>query len=136
MPIAGAGAFFQPTVVGDVVPGMRMAVEETFGPAAALMRARDAAHAVELANDSRFGLGGNLWTRDVAQAEELAARLESGNCFINGMTASDPRLPFGGVKKSGVGRELAEFGIREFVNVQTVWIGPDTGASASATPSE
>jgi succinate-semialdehyde dehydrogenase / glutarate-semialdehyde dehydrogenase len=135
-PLPGAGAFVEPTVVGDVVPGMRMAVEETFGPAAAMMRARDAAHAVELANDSRFGLGGNLWTRDVAKAEELAARLESGNCFINGMTASDPRLPFGGVKKSGVGRELSEFGIHEFVNVQTVWIGPDTGASAVATPSE
>ena len=135
-PISGAGAFFAPTVVGDVKPGTRMAVEETFGPAAALMRARDAAHAVELANDSRFGLGGNLWTRDVANAEELAARLESGNVFINGMTASDPRLPFGGVKKSGVGRELSEFGIREFVNVQTVWIGPDTGASAGAAPSE
>ena len=135
-PLDGAGAFFAPTVVGDVKPGMRMAVEETFGPAAALMRARDAAHAVELANDSRFGLGGNLWTRDVAAAEALAARLESGNCFINGMTASDPRLPFGGVKKSGVGRELSEFGIREFVNVQTVWIGPDTGASAASSPAE
>jgi len=135
-PLPGAGAFVEPTVVGDVVPEMRMAVEETFGPAAAMMRARDAAHAVELANDSRFGLGGNLWTRDVAKAEELAARLESGNCFINGMTASDPRLPFGGVKKSGVGRELSEFGIHEFVNVQTVWIGPDTGATAAATPSE
>jgi acyl-CoA reductase-like NAD-dependent aldehyde dehydrogenase len=135
-PIEGRGAFFAPTVVGDVAPGMRMAVEETFGPAAAIMRARDAEHAVELANDSRFGLGGNLWTRDIAQAETLAAQLESGNCFINGMTASDPRLPFGGVKKSGIGRELSEFGIREFVNVQTVWIGPDTGASAAATPSE
>jgi succinate-semialdehyde dehydrogenase/glutarate-semialdehyde dehydrogenase len=132
----GAGAYIEPAVVGDVTPGMRMAVEETFGPAAAIMRARDAEHAVELANDSRFGLGGNLWTRDIARAEALAARLESGNCFINGMTASDPRLPFGGVKKSGIGRELSEFGIREFVNVQTVWIGPDTGASAAAAPSE
>ena len=122
------GAFYAPTVVGDVKPAMRMASEETFGPAAAMMRARDAAHAVELANDSRFGLGGNLWTRDVARAEELAVQLESGNCFINGMTASDPRLPFGGVKKSGIGRELSAFGIREFVNVQTVWIGPDVTA--------
>ncbi|HTD34358.1 MAG TPA: NAD-dependent succinate-semialdehyde dehydrogenase [Candidatus Elarobacter sp.] len=135
-PLAGPGAFYAPTVVGGVRPGMRMAVEETFGPAAALMRARDAAHAVELANDSRFGLGGNLWTRDLAKAEALAAELESGNCFINGMTASDPRLPFGGVKKSGLGRELSEFGIREFVNVQTVWIGPDTGASAGGRPAE
>ncbi|MBV8370024.1 MAG: NAD-dependent succinate-semialdehyde dehydrogenase [Candidatus Eremiobacteraeota bacterium] len=135
-PLERPGAYYAPTVVGDVRPGMRMASEETFGPTAAMMRARDAAHAVELANDSRFGLGGNLWTRDTARAEQLAAELRSGNCFINGMTASDPRLPFGGVKKSGLGRELSEFGIREFVNVQTVWIGPDTGASAAGRASE
>jgi acyl-CoA reductase-like NAD-dependent aldehyde dehydrogenase len=124
------GAYYAPTVVADVVPGMRMASEETFGPAAAMMRARDAEHAVELANDTRFGLGGNLWTQDISRAERFAADLQSGNVFINGMTASDPRLPFGGVKQSGYGRELAEFGIREFVNIQTVWIGPDTGKSA------
>ena len=135
-PLDRPGAFFAPAVVGDVTPAMRMATEETFGPAAAMMRARDAAHAVELANGSRYGLGGNLWTRDLAQAEKLAAQLQSGNCFINGMTASDPRLPFGGVKKSGIGRELSEFGIREFVNVQTVWIGPDIGASAAGRPAE
>jgi succinate-semialdehyde dehydrogenase/glutarate-semialdehyde dehydrogenase len=104
---------------------MRMATEETFGPAAALIRARDADHAIELANQTRYGLGGNLWTRDIARGERYAARLESGNVFINGMTASDPRLPFGGVKKSGHGRELSVFGIREFVNIQTVWIGPE-----------
>jgi acyl-CoA reductase-like NAD-dependent aldehyde dehydrogenase len=91
-----------------------------------MFRARDADDAVALANSSRYGLGGNLWTRDIAGAERLATRLESGNVFINGMTASDPRLPFGGVKKSGLGRELSVFGIREFVNVQTVWIGPAT----------
>jgi succinate-semialdehyde dehydrogenase/glutarate-semialdehyde dehydrogenase len=135
-PLDRPGAFFAPTVVGDVTPSMRMATEETFGPAAAMMRARDAAHAVELANGSRYGLGGNLWTRNLAQAEKLAAHLQSGNCFINGMTASDPRLPFGGVKKSGIGRELSEFGIREFVNVQTVWIGPDTGPSGGGRPAE
>ena len=131
------GAFYAPTVVGDVRPGMRMATEETFGPAAAFMRARDENHAVELANDSRYGLGGNLWTTDIAKAERLAGRLQSGGVFINGMTASDPRLPFGGVKKSGVGRELAAFGIHEFVNIQTVWIGPDTGRGATdGTPAE
>jgi acyl-CoA reductase-like NAD-dependent aldehyde dehydrogenase len=123
------GAYYAPTVVSEVVPGMRMASEETFGPAAAMMRARDVAHAVELANDTPFGLGGNLWTSDISRAERLAADLQSGNVFINGMTASDPRLPFGGVKNSGHGRELSEFGIREFVNIQTVWIGPDSGSS-------
>jgi succinate-semialdehyde dehydrogenase/glutarate-semialdehyde dehydrogenase len=133
--IPGPGAYFEPTVVGDVRVGMRMADEETFGPAAAMFRANDAEHAVTIANASRYGLGGNLWTNDISRAEECAARLESGNCFINGMTASDPRLPFGGVKKSGIGRELSEFGIREFVNIQTVWIGPYTGTSA-AIPAE
>lgn len=90
-----------------------------------MVKARDAAHAVELANDSRYGLGGNLWTRDLDRAKQLAAQLESGSVFINGMTASDPRLPFGGVKRSGHGRELSRFGIREFMNIQTVWIGPE-----------
>jgi succinate-semialdehyde dehydrogenase/glutarate-semialdehyde dehydrogenase len=89
-----------------------------------VIRARDTDHAVELANASMYGLGGNLWTRDAGMAETIAARLQSGAVFINGMTASDPRLPFGGVKRSGYGRELSSFGIREFTNVQTVWIGP------------
>jgi succinate-semialdehyde dehydrogenase/glutarate-semialdehyde dehydrogenase len=110
--------------------------EETFGPVAAVVRARDAAHAVELADDSDFGLGGNLWTRDLAHGRQLAAQLESGNVFINGMTASDPRLPFGGVKKSGYGRELSAFGIREFVNIQTVWIGPSTDKPSTGPSSE
>ena len=106
---------------------MPAAREETFGPVAAVIRARDAEHAVALANDSQFGLGGNLWTADLDRARSLARRIESGSVFINGMTASDPRLPFGGVKRSGYGRELASFGIREFVNIQTVWIGPASG---------
>jgi succinate-semialdehyde dehydrogenase/glutarate-semialdehyde dehydrogenase len=123
-PIEGKGFFYAPTIVTGVTPEMPMFAEETFGPAAAVIRARDTEHAVELANASPFGLGGNLWTRNIEHARELARDLESGAVFINGMTASDPRLPFGGVKRSGYGRELSSFGIREFVNIQTVWIGP------------
>ncbi|HEV3156876.1 MAG TPA: NAD-dependent succinate-semialdehyde dehydrogenase [Candidatus Baltobacteraceae bacterium] len=122
--IARAGFFFAPTILAEVreeTPAFR---EETFGPVAAIIRARDAEHAVSLANSSRYGLGGNLWTRDVARGERIAARLESGAVFINGMTVSDPHLPFGGVKSSGYGRELSSFGLREFVNIQSVWIGP------------
>src|SRR5215472_11049727 len=90
----------------------------------ALIQPADIEHPIELANDSRFGLGSNLWTRNIEQARKLAARIEAGGVFINGMTASDPRLTFGGVKSSGYGRELSSFGIQEFVNIQTVWIGP------------
>jgi succinate-semialdehyde dehydrogenase/glutarate-semialdehyde dehydrogenase len=91
---------------------------------AALMVARDAEEAIRLANESVYGLGASLWTSDLDQARRLAKRIEAGQVFINGMVASDPRLPFGGVKRSGYGRELSDFGIREFVNIQTVWIGP------------
>ena len=129
--IDGAGAYYPPTIVTGITTEMPLFQEETFGPAAAVIRARNVDHAVELANDSMFGLGGNLWTRDLNRARQLARRLESGAVFINGMTASDPRLPFGGVKQSGYGRELSAFGIREFVNIQTVWIGP---ASATNQP--
>jgi acyl-CoA reductase-like NAD-dependent aldehyde dehydrogenase len=123
-PAAGKGYFYEPTIIGNVTTDMPMFREETFGPAAAIIVARDAEHAVELANDSDFGLGGNLWTRDIERGRTLARHLESGGVFINGMTASDPRLPFGGIKRSGYGRELSSFGIREFVNIQTIWIGP------------
>ena len=123
-PIEGKGYFYAPTIVTDVTSDMPMFREETFGPAAAVMHARDTEHAVELANDSVFGLSCNLWTRDIEQARRLASRIAAGSLFINGMTASDPRLPFGGIKRSGYGRELSWFGIREFVNIQTVWIGP------------
>jgi len=122
-PVERAGYFYEPTIVGEVVPGMPMFDEEVFGPAAAVVRAQDRAEALALANASSFGLGSSLWTRDIAAAEAFAARVEAGAVFINGMVASDPRLPFGGVKRSGYGRELSAFGIHEFVNIQTVWIG-------------
>ena len=134
--IARPGYYFEATIVADVTPEMPMFAEETFGPAAAVVRARDADDCVALANASQYGLGGNLWTRDLARAETLAARFESGAVFINGMTASDPRLPFGGVKRSGYGRELSAFGIHEFVNVQTVWIGPASDARENVVASE
>lgn len=115
------GAFYAPTVLADVEPGMQAFDTETFGPVASISRARDADHAVELANQSEFGLSGNLWTGDRARAMQLARRLQTGGVFVNGFSASDPRVPIGGVKKSGFGRELSHFGIREFVNAQTVW---------------
>jgi succinate-semialdehyde dehydrogenase/glutarate-semialdehyde dehydrogenase len=96
--------------------------EETFGPVAAVIRARDEADAVRLANDSSFALGASLWTQDLPRAERLAVQIEAGAVFVNGLVKSDPRLPFGGIKRSGYGRELSEYGIREFVNVKSVWI--------------
>jgi len=118
------GAFYRPTVLAGVTPEMPVFAEETFGPVAAITPVRDADEAIALANSSEYGLGANLWTRDVARAEALARRIDSGQVFINGMVASDPRLPFGGTKHSGYGRELSSFGIREFTNIKTVWIGP------------
>jgi len=126
------GFYFQPTVVADVAPSMPMFEEETFGPAAAVIRADDEDTAIALANRSNFGLGANLWTRDTGRAQRIAAQIEAGSVFINGMVASDPRLPFGGVKRSGYGRELSPFGIHEFVNVQTVWIGPESEEGPAA----
>ncbi len=132
----GKGNFYEPTILTNVTPQMSVFTDETFGPVAAVIRARDTEHALELANDSTFGLSSNLWTRNIEQARELTARIEAGGVFINGMTASDPRLPFGGVKRSGYGRELSSFGIREFVNVQTVWIGPKVENPPAKSPSE
>jgi acyl-CoA reductase-like NAD-dependent aldehyde dehydrogenase len=123
------GYFYAPTLITGVSTGMGVFTEETFGPAAALITATDADHAVALANDSRFGLGASLWTKDLQRGKAIAREIEAGSVFINGMVASDPRLPFGGVKHSGYGRELADFGIREFVNIKTIWIGPVQAAA-------
>jgi succinate-semialdehyde dehydrogenase/glutarate-semialdehyde dehydrogenase len=133
-PMRGKGYFYEPTVLVDVPPNSPALAEELFGPVAPLVPVRDVADAVARANASRYGLGGNLWTRDIEGAKRIARELQSGSVFINGMTASDPRLPFGGIKKSGHGRELSSFGIREFVNIKTIWIGPQIHESASSEP--
>jgi len=96
--------------------------EETFGPVAAVVHAQDEADAIRLANDSQFGLGTSLWTRNREQATRLASQIEAGCVFVNESVKSDPRLPFGGIKRSGYGRELSEYGIREFVNIKSVWM--------------
>jgi len=119
---SGKGAFYPPTLLTDVSEGMPAFDEETFGPVAAVIRAKDEADAIRLANNSQFGLGASVWTQDRARAERMAAQIESGVVFVNGIVKSDPRLPFGGIKRSGYGRELSEYGIREFVNIKTVWI--------------
>jgi succinate-semialdehyde dehydrogenase/glutarate-semialdehyde dehydrogenase len=128
-PLDRPGFYYAPTVLDRVTPDMAAFAEETFGPAAAVIRVRDAEEAITLANATEFGLGAALWTRDIDRGRQLARRIEAGAVFINGMVASDPRLPFGGIKKSGYGRELGEFGIREFTNIKTVWIGPAQDAS-------
>jgi succinate-semialdehyde dehydrogenase/glutarate-semialdehyde dehydrogenase len=122
--IDGAGNYFQPTVLADVRAGMPVYNEETFGPVAAVIRVKDEEQALRVANDSDFGLGSAIWTKDIDRGRRLAERVEAGLVFINGMVASDARLPFGGLKKSGYGRELSGYGIKEFVNIQTVWVGP------------
>jgi succinate-semialdehyde dehydrogenase/glutarate-semialdehyde dehydrogenase len=120
VPTNGRGYFYPPTVLDAVTPEMVAFREETFGPVAAVVRARDAEEALRLANATEYGLGASLWTRDLERAAELVRWIEAGVVFVNGLVASDPRLPFGGVKRSGYGRELGEFGLREFVNIQTV----------------
>lgn len=116
------GAFYKASILDRVEPGMRAYHEEFFGPVAIVIRARDEADALRIANDSPFGLGGSVWTQDSSRGEQFALQIESGCTFVNGMVKSDPRLPFGGVKNSGYGRELSQHGIREFTNAKTIWI--------------
>jgi succinate-semialdehyde dehydrogenase/glutarate-semialdehyde dehydrogenase len=123
----GPGAYFTPTVVADVPPDGVLAQEETFGPAAAILRVPDVAAAIALANRSPYGLSSSLWTSDLDRARRLAPEIEAGAVFVNTFSASDPRMPFGGIKRSGWGRELGPFGIREFVNVQAVTVAPRAG---------
>ena len=119
----GPGAFYPPTLLTDVTPGMPAFDEETFGPVAAVVEAKDEDDAIRLANETSYGLGAAVFTRDLVRGERLAnERLEAGNCFVNAFVKSDPRLPFGGIKQSGYGRELSELGIKEFVNVKTVYV--------------
>lgn len=117
---AGKGFFYEPTVLTEVTAGMPVFDEETFGPVAAITVVADAAHAVTLANQSVYGLSANLWTANADHARHMARQLETGGVFVNGFSASDPRVPIGGVKESGYGRELSHFGVREFTNAQTV----------------
>ncbi len=121
-PMDVEGAFYPPTVLTNCKKGMKVVDEETFGPVSAIIPVKDAEEAIAVANDSDLGLGGAVWSNDKERAIEVARRVETGNMFVNGMTKSDPRLPFGGVKKSGYGRELSVFGIREFVNIKTIWV--------------
>ncbi|HKR60434.1 MAG TPA: NAD-dependent succinate-semialdehyde dehydrogenase [Pyrinomonadaceae bacterium] len=116
------GNFYEPTVLTNIPPGSPAACEEVFGPVAMLFRVNGIEEAIALANNTSFGLGAAAWTQDAHEQARFVAELEAGCVFINGMVASDPRLPFGGIKNSGYGRELGEFGIREFTNIKTVWI--------------
>jgi succinate-semialdehyde dehydrogenase/glutarate-semialdehyde dehydrogenase len=129
----GEGFFYAPTVLTDIPPNAPAAREELFGPVASVFKAKDLADGIRIANGTKFGLGASAWTRDAAERDTFVAEIESGSLFINGMVVSDSRLPFGGVKHSGFGRELGEFGIHEFVNIKTVRVVETQPKTRSAT---
>ena len=118
--IGSVGAFYKPTVIKNVNSNMRVSKEETFGPVAPIMLVEDEVEAISAANNSDFGLGGSIWTRDLEKAQKLSMEMECGIVTVNNMVASDPRVPFGGIKQSGFGRELSRYGLLEFVNVKSV----------------
>ncbi|KSU66681.1 NAD-dependent succinate-semialdehyde dehydrogenase [Arthrobacter sp. NIO-1057] len=122
--IQGPGFYYAPTVLDHVTPGQVAFDEETFGPVAAVIRVSSTQEAIELANQTEFGLAASVWSTDTDAARNVASQIDAGAVFINGMVASDPRLPFGGIKRSGYGRELGSYGIREFTNMKTLWVGP------------
>jgi len=114
------GLFFTPSIVLNAKPGMKVLSEEVFGPIAPIIVVKSEDEAIQVANDTQFGLGAAVWSRNIERAERIAGRIEAGTVTINDMVKSDPRLPFGGVKKSGVGREMSHHGLKEFVNVKTI----------------
>jgi len=122
----GKGFFFPVTVLADVKPDMTVSCQETFGPIAAIIKAKDSDDAVHIANDTEYGLGAAIWSADIGNAIKMASRIQTGQVAINGIVKSDPRLPSGGAKKSGVGKEMGPQGIKMFVNTQQVWVGPKT----------